>query len=84
MGFISNTITIVVLFLNAICVLSEDRFLARVGLSRRNANADFGQPGGDGSVQSKIGNLIWSVRTVMKFPLIFINAVLIAFHFFLG
>lgn len=57
-----------VLVTNAIAILSEDRFLARIGWSASSASepAFGGGAGGDASVKSKIVNLIASVRTLMR------------------
>lgn len=57
-----------VLVTNAIAILSEDRFLARVGWSSSApAEPAFGSgAAGDASVKSKIINLIASVRTLMR------------------
>ncbi|KAH8775492.1 Yos1-like protein [Diaporthe sp. PMI_573] len=84
MGFISTTFYVVVLLLNAICVLSEDRFLARINLSPRSMDPTFGQPGADGSVRRRIASLISSVRTVMRLPLIFVNIAIIVYELILG
>ncbi|KAG8164721.1 hypothetical protein KVR01_004996 [Diaporthe batatas] len=66
MGFISGILYVVVLILNAMCVLSEDRFLARINLSPKSIDPTFGQPGADASVWSKIASLISSVRMVVR------------------
>lgn len=57
-----------VLVINAIAILSEDRFLARIGWSAQSAaEPAFGtSAGGDTSVKAKIVNLIASVRTLMR------------------
>lgn len=56
-----------VLVTNAIAILSEDRFLARIGWSASSATEPaFGAGPGDTSVKSKIVNLIASVRTLMR------------------
>jgi hypothetical protein len=57
-----------VLVTNAIAILSEDRFLARIGWSASSAaEPAFGNGvGGDTSVKSKLVNLIASVRTLMR------------------
>lgn len=56
-----------VLVTNAIAILSEDRFLARIGWSASSATEPaFGAGPGDASVKSKIVNLIASVRTLMR------------------
>lgn len=84
MGFISGILYVVVLILNAMCVLSEDRFLARINLSPKSIDPTFGQPGADASVWSKIASLISSVRMVVRFPLIFVNTVIIVYELILG
>ncbi|KAK5134652.1 hypothetical protein LTR08_006308 [Meristemomyces frigidus] len=69
-----------ILLVNAIAVLSEDRFLARTvgwGSSTQNEPAFGGGLQDSASVKSKLINLINSVRTLMRIPLIFINALII-------
>jgi hypothetical protein len=60
--------TVSVLLINAIAILSEDRFLARIGWSASSATEPaFGAgAGGDASVKAKIINLITSIRTLMR------------------
>jgi hypothetical protein len=70
------------LVLNAICVLHEERFLAKVGWSSS-------QPPGQGftearGVKHQILDIIRSVRTVMRIPLIFINLLVITKKLILG
>ncbi|KZP17282.1 Yos1-domain-containing protein [Athelia psychrophila] len=67
-----------VLFINALAILSEDRFLARIGWSSTqpaSVNAAFqqpyGQPGFDAGqpdigVKNRLINLIAAVRTLMR------------------
>lgn len=62
------------LIVNAICVLHEQRFLAKVGWASNNARG-FGEPQG---VREQVMNIIHSTRTVMRIPLIFVNIVVIA------
>jgi len=62
------------LVLNAICVLHEERFLAKVGWSSQANNQGFGEAPG---VKAQILDIIRSVRTVMRIPLIFINILVI-------
>jgi hypothetical protein len=54
------------LLVNAIAILSEDRFLARIGLSTQTYDPAFG-PGTleSQSIRAKIVHLIVSVRTLM-------------------
>ncbi|PQE31331.1 hypothetical protein CJF32_00001918 [Rutstroemia sp. NJR-2017a WRK4] len=62
-----NLIYICVLLVNAIAILSEDRFLARVGWSNTMADPGFGGTNAnDASVKSKLINLMTSVRTLMR------------------
>ncbi|KAJ5169759.1 uncharacterized protein N7500_002542 [Penicillium coprophilum] len=75
---------VVVLIINAIAVLSEDRFLARVGWGRTQAEPGFGATYDSTSVKAKSVNLIASVRTVMRIPLIVINTVIIVYELILG
>ncbi|TQS33299.1 hypothetical protein Golomagni_06364, partial [Golovinomyces magnicellulatus] len=55
-----------VLLINAVAILSEDRFLARINLSPGTHEPGFGASGDSQSVQAKIVNLIASVRTLMR------------------
>ncbi|KAJ5203319.1 hypothetical protein N7463_006883 [Penicillium fimorum] len=75
---------VIVLIINAIAVLSEDRFLARVGWGRTQAEPGFGATYDSTSVKAKSVNLIASVRTVMRIPLIVINTVIIVYELILG
>lgn len=81
-----NLIYISVLLINAIAILSEDRFLARVGWSNTVTDPGFGgQAGpGDASIKSKMINLMTSVRTLMRIPLIAINVLIITYELVLG
>ncbi|KAJ5109136.1 Yos1-like protein [Penicillium angulare] len=75
---------IIILFINSIAVLSEDRFLARIGWGRTQAEPSFGTSYDNSSVKAKSINLIASVRTVMRIPLIVINTVVIVYELILG
>ncbi|KAK0746337.1 Yos1-like protein [Schizothecium vesticola] len=78
-----NLIYIAILIVNAIAILSEDRFLARIGFSTSTHDGAFGQ-GPDMSMKAKIVNLIASVRMVMRIPLIVINTLIILYELVLG
>jgi len=74
-----------VLLVNAIAILSEDRFLARIGWSASSFEPSFGAAGPDStSIKAKIVNLIASVRTLMRIPLIAINTLVIVYELVLG
>lgn len=72
------------LVVNAICILHEQRFLAKVGwttASLGSATHGFGeQPG----VKAQVLNIIHSTRTVMRIPLIFINSLVVVKKLLLG
>ncbi|KDR10325.1 Immediate early response 3-interacting protein 1 [Zootermopsis nevadensis] len=54
---------VVLLCLNAVCILHEERFLAKIGWSSNQNIQGFGeQP----SVKSQVLNLVRSIRTVMR------------------
>jgi hypothetical protein len=99
--------TVSCLLLNAIAILSEDRFLARskhnllpflrlfldflltsdsaVNLSSSSFDPAFGQSAADNSsVKAKVVNLITSVRTLMRIPLIVVNTLIIVYELVLG
>ncbi|XP_060823831.1 immediate early response 3-interacting protein 1 [Bombus pascuorum] len=69
------------LCLNAICVLNEERFLAKVGWASWQNVQGFGEPP---TAKSQILNLIRSIRTVARIPLIFLNIITIIVKLVLG
>ncbi|KAF2278121.1 protein transport protein YOS1 [Westerdykella ornata] len=74
-----------ILLINAIAVLSEDRFLARIGwTSSAAADPGFGAPRDDASVKARLVQFVSSVRTLMRIPLMFINTILIVYLLVLG
>ncbi|KAF2835531.1 Yos1-like protein [Patellaria atrata CBS 101060] len=75
---------VAILLVNAIAVLSEDRFLARIGWSNVPTDPGFGGIQETTSVKARTINLITSVRTLMRIPLIFINTVVIIYELVLG
>ncbi|KAJ5476665.1 hypothetical protein N7475_002394 [Penicillium sp. IBT 31633x] len=81
---LGKLVYVIVLIINAIAVLSEDRFLARVGWGRTQVDPGFGATYDSTSVKAKSINLIASVRTVMRIPLIVINTVIIIYELILG
>jgi len=68
------------LVVNAICVLHEKRFLAKIGWASDSARGFGEQPG----VKAQVLNIIHSTRTVMRIPLIFINILVIIKKLLLG
>ncbi|KYN05865.1 PREDICTED: immediate early response 3-interacting protein 1 [Cyphomyrmex costatus] len=69
------------LCLNAICVLNEERFLAKVGWASWQNVQGFGEPP---TPKSQILNLIRSIRTVMRVPLIFFNILTLVMKLIFG
>ncbi|XP_066245819.1 immediate early response 3-interacting protein 1 [Euwallacea similis] len=71
-----------ILCLNAICILNEDRFLSKIGWGYKNSNT---QGFGEGpSTKAQIFNLLHSIRTVARVPLILLNALTIVLKLILG
>ena len=67
----NNKPPVSVLLVNAIAILSEDRFLARIGWGNAQQQSEPSFGGGAGaqdnaSVKAKMINLINSVRTLMR------------------
>lgn len=82
---LGNLFYVSILLVNAVAVLSEDRFLARIGWGNTPAEASFGGGRNDAaSVKGKLVNLISSVRTLMRIPLIVINTLVIVYELVLG
>ncbi|RZF35876.1 hypothetical protein LSTR_LSTR015412 [Laodelphax striatellus] len=64
MGFtLWNLFEATLLCLNAVCILHEERFLAKIGWGVNSNVQGFGEPQ---SVKFQILNLIRSIRTVMR------------------
>ncbi|KAJ8938795.1 hypothetical protein NQ314_011331 [Rhamnusium bicolor] len=77
-----NLFEATLLCLNAVCILNEDRFLAKVGWSAKSGNVQgFGE---HPSTKAQMFNLLHSIRTVVRIPLIFLNIVTILFKLILG
>ncbi|KAI8905332.1 Yos1-like protein [Powellomyces hirtus] len=69
------------LFINAIAVLHEERFLARIGLGPSSSQG-FGDQ--SATVKYKVINLISAIRTLLRFPLVAINIVVIVYELIFG
>ncbi|KAL7628750.1 hypothetical protein AAE478_000265 [Parahypoxylon ruwenzoriense] len=66
MLLLGNLLYVSVLLVNAIAILSEDRFLARINLSSSSYDPAFGAGPDSQSAKAKVINLIASVRTLMR------------------
>ncbi|KAI1653050.1 Yos1-like protein [Daldinia decipiens] len=84
MILLGNLLYVSILLINAIAILSEDRFLARINLSSTSFDPAFGAGPDTQSVKAKVVNLIASVRMVMRIPLIAINTLIILYELVLG
>jgi hypothetical protein len=80
-----------ILLVNAMAVLSEDRFLARIGwTSARPPNNNPGfqaydqTAGQEVGIKTKIIDLISAVRTLLRIPLIAVNILVILYELILG
>ncbi|XP_061874412.1 immediate early response 3-interacting protein 1 [Colius striatus] len=69
------------LILNAIAVLHEERFLRHVGWGSDQRIGGFGEEPG---IKAQLINLIRSIRTVMRVPLIVVNSITIVFLLLFG
>jgi len=88
-----------ILLVNALAVLNEERFLARIGwgsAQAQTAATAYNQPYGQGydqtgyggqqdvNVKARIINLISAVRTLMRIPLIGLNLIIIVYEMIPG
>ncbi|XP_006893873.1 PREDICTED: immediate early response 3-interacting protein 1-like [Elephantulus edwardii] len=65
----------------AIAVLHEERFLKNIGWGKDHGTGGFGEEGG---IKSQLMNLIRSVRTIMRVPLIIVNSIVIVLLLLFG
>ncbi|NXO58660.1 IR3IP protein, partial [Aramus guarauna] len=71
----------VLLIVNAVAVLHEERFLRHVGWGSDQGIGGFGEEPG---IKAQLMNLIRSVRTVMRVPLIAVNSIAIVLLLLFG
>lgn len=76
---------VVVLCVNGIAVLSEDRFLNRIGWGSAlpqpsQYQNQFGVQPSEVSIKSRLVTLIGAIRTLLRFPLIFVNVLIILYE----
>ncbi|CAI9536250.1 unnamed protein product [Staurois parvus] len=69
------------LFVNAIAVLYEERFLSKIGWGADQGIGGFGE---EPEIKSQLMNLVRSVRTVMRVPLIMENSISIVLLLLFG
>jgi len=66
------------LFVNALAVLNERRFLRKVGWDRPSLESS------DKTIKNRFVSLLYAIRVVMQVPLITINLVFILLEFVFG
>ncbi|XP_041980627.1 immediate early response 3-interacting protein 1 [Aricia agestis] len=76
-----NLFEATLLCLNAVCVLHEERFMQKMGWGAHSANQGYED---QSSIKFQILNLVRSIRTVTRIPLIFLNILTIIFKLILG
>ncbi|XP_077456850.1 immediate early response 3-interacting protein 1 [Stigmatopora argus] len=82
MGFTLYTLLqAAILCVNSVAVLHEERFLSRIGWGVDQGVGGFGDEPG---IKAQLMNLIRSVRTVMRVPLIAVNSVCIVLLLLFG
>lgn len=97
---IGSLLYAVLFFINGVAVLSEDRFLARIGWSTKSINnsnnnaaaqygyGDYNMTGSnssiDNGIKARIINLINATRTLLRIPLIVVNILVIIYELVLG
>lgn len=78
-GFIEAAI----LFVNALAILNEKKFLSKYGLDGGQPDVDqFGQS--SGGIRQQIGRLLTAVRLLLRIPLIPINIIVIILELLFG
>ncbi|KAK5782191.1 hypothetical protein RI543_000120 [Arxiozyma heterogenica] len=76
---------VILLLINAVAVLSEERFLSRIGLGKSSNDANNGFYGQqENTTKSKVIQLIGAVQTLLRIPLIGINILVIIYELLLG
>jgi len=88
MGFgIYSLIEAGILMVNAVAILNEERFLSKIGWSANTPVAQdqftYNAPEAPG-VKSKMVELIHSVRTLLRIPLIFVNTLVVVLELLFG
>ncbi|KAJ7283660.1 Yos1-like protein [Mycena rebaudengoi] len=94
---LGTVIYVSLLVINAMAVLSEDRFLARIGWASSPASTasgafhqtydpqtGYGVQQADAGMKARLIDLISAVRTLMRIPLIGFNIIIIVYELVLG
>ncbi|KAI3630774.1 hypothetical protein MIR68_012209 [Amoeboaphelidium protococcarum] len=76
---ITSLLYSIVMLTNAVCILSEDRFLSRIGWS-----ASMMDSRDSDSVKYRLLTLVHAIRTLLRIPLILLNIVMILYELIAG
>jgi immediate early response 3-interacting protein 1 len=82
-GF-GTLIYVCLLLVNAIAILHEERFLGRSNLILTEVGLTSNTFIDPNSIQAKLANVISSVRTLLRIPLIVLNVMVIVYELLLG
>ncbi|ODQ67407.1 Yos1-like protein [Nadsonia fulvescens var. elongata DSM 6958] len=80
---LGRLIYVTLLLVNSMAILSEDRFLNRIGWGGSYETQGFGSSN-EQSIKAKLINLISAIRTLLRIPLIVTNTVVILYELILG
>jgi len=78
---------IFLLLINAVAILNEERFLARIGWSSSQAaqqTYNGYEQTAEEDIKSRLVYLITAIRTLLRIPLIAINIIVIGYELVLG
>ncbi|RKP05740.1 Yos1-like protein [Thamnocephalis sphaerospora] len=76
---------VILLLINSLAILNEERFLARIGWAAVPAEPGYGQGVGQApGFKVQLINLMSAVRTLMRIPLIGVNVLIILYELILG
>ncbi|KAI3645350.1 hypothetical protein MP228_011514 [Amoeboaphelidium protococcarum] len=76
---ITSLLYSIAMLTNAVCILSEDRFLSRIGWS-----ASMMDSRDSDSVKYRLLTLVHAIRTLLRIPLILLNIVMILYELIAG
>ncbi|KAL7746510.1 hypothetical protein RI367_008160 [Sorochytrium milnesiophthora] len=84
-SIIGNFFCAVLLAVNAVAILHEERFLGKIGWGPQSAGvSEYGVNGPNASAKAKVIGLISAVRTLLRMPLIVINSLVIVYELLFG
>ena len=78
---IGGFFTSILLFINSIVILNQQRFLAKIGIAYDDQNKDNEE---NKTIRGRLSWFFYRVQDLMKYPLIFINLFVIIFLMIFG